>query len=165
MNSPKLNVWCALSKNRLIGPFFFDDDTVNGESYLVMLKSFFIPEVRKLKKVRSIIFQQDGAPPHFTTHVRQFLNQQFSNRWIGRGSPVRWAPRSLDLAPLDLFLWGHVKNQVYKTPAKNMSDLKERIIDEIKSISKVTSMNVFSNIVKRMNFYISVDSGHFEHLL
>ena len=165
MHSPKLNVWCALSKNRLIGPFFFDDDTVNGESYLAMLKSFFIPEVRKLKKVRAIIFQQDGAPPHFATDVRQFLDQQFPNRWIGRGGPVRWAPRSPDLTPLDFFLWVHVKNQVYKTPVKNMSDLKERIINEIKSISKVTSKNVFSTILKRMNLCISVDGDHFEHLL
>jgi hypothetical protein len=28
-----------------------------------MLQNFFIPEARKLHKVRSIIFQQDGAPP------------------------------------------------------------------------------------------------------
>jgi len=65
MNSQKLNIWCALSKNRLIGPFFFDDEIVDGENYLAMLQSFFIPEVRRLKKGRSIIFQQDGAPPHF----------------------------------------------------------------------------------------------------
>ncbi|CAF2265037.1 unnamed protein product [Rotaria magnacalcarata] len=27
MNSPKLNVWCAMSKNKLLGPYFFEDDT------------------------------------------------------------------------------------------------------------------------------------------
>jgi hypothetical protein len=70
MKSPKLNVWCAMSKNHLIGPFFFEDDTVNGENYLTMLQNFFMPEVRKLHKVRSCIFQQDGAPPHFARDVR-----------------------------------------------------------------------------------------------
>ncbi len=72
MKSPKLNVWCAMSKNRLIGPFFFEDDTVNGKNYFSMLETFFIPEVRKLHKLWSILFQQDGAPPHFSTDVRQY---------------------------------------------------------------------------------------------
>ncbi|CAF1482110.1 unnamed protein product [Rotaria magnacalcarata] len=65
MNSPKLNVWCAMSKSKLLGPYFFEDDTVNGANYLLMLETFFIPEIRKLHKLRSAIFQQDGAPPHF----------------------------------------------------------------------------------------------------
>jgi hypothetical protein len=165
MNSPKVNVWCAMSKNRLIGPFFFEGDTVNGEKYLSMLQTFFIPEVRKLRKTRSIIFQQDGAPPHFSSDVRQFLDNHFSDRWIGRGGPILWAPRSPDLTPLDFFLWGHVKNNVYKSPIKDMNDLKTKIEMEIKSITKETLSNVFSNIVKRMNLCISVDGDHFEHLL
>jgi hypothetical protein len=66
----KLNIWCALSKNQLIGPFFYDDGIVNGENDLAMLQSFFISEVRRLKKVLSIIFQQDGALSYFSSNVR-----------------------------------------------------------------------------------------------
>lgn len=50
MNSPKLNVWRALSKKRLVRPFIFDDDIVDGENYLSVLRSFFMLEVRMLKK-------------------------------------------------------------------------------------------------------------------
>ena len=46
-------------------------------------------------------FQHDGAPPHNTRHVREYLNESFPNRWLGRGGPVAWAPRSPDLTPLD----------------------------------------------------------------
>lgn len=46
-----------------------------------------------------------------------------------------------------------------------MFDLKQRIDNEIKSSSKDTLSNVFSNILKRMNLGISVDGDHFEHLL
>ncbi|CAM4845930.1 unnamed protein product [Rotaria magnacalcarata] len=42
MKSPKLNVWWAMSKNRLVGPYFFADDTVNGNNYLSMLQNFII---------------------------------------------------------------------------------------------------------------------------
>mgnify|MGYP001047299604 CR=1 FL=1 len=165
MKSPKVNVWCAMSKNQLIGPFFFEDDTVNGTNYLSMLQTFFLPEVRKLHKVRSILFQQDGAPAHFAIDVRQYLDQHFPNRWIGRGGPIRWAPRSPDLTPLDFFLWGHVKNIIYKSPVKNLIELKTRINNEIKSISKETLCNVFLNIKKRMQLCIESDGDHFEHLL
>ncbi len=165
MNSPKLNVWCAMSRTHLIGPFFFEGDTVNGEKYLSMLQNFFLPEVRRLHKVRSVFFQQDGAPPHFAVDVRQYLDHQFPQRWIGRGGPIRWAPRSPDLTPLDFFLWGHLKNIVYKTPVKDLTELRRRINNEIESISKETLCNVFFNIVKRMHLCVQSDGNHFEHLL
>ena len=165
MKSPKLNVWCALSKNQLVGSFFFEDDTVDGENYLLMLQNFFLPEVRKLHKVRSIIFLQDGASPHFACDVRQYLDHQFPQRWIGRGGPIRWAPHSPDLTPLDFFLWGYLKNIIYKTPIKDLNELKIKINNEIKSISKETLCNVFGNISKRMELCIEVGRDHFENLL
>ena len=33
-------------------------------------------------------FVHDGAPPHFSRVARQFLNQLFANKWIGRGGPI-----------------------------------------------------------------------------
>ena len=165
MKSPKLNVWCAMSKNQLVGEYFFEDDTVNGNNYLSMLQKSFIWEVRKFHKVRSIIFQHNGAPAHFSTDVRQYLDNHFPNRWIGRGGPIRWAPRSPDLTPLDFILWDHVKSNIYKIPVKNLMELKRRINNEIKSISKETLSDVFSNIMKRMDLCISVDGNHFEYLL
>jgi len=147
MKSPKINVWCAMSKHRLIGPFFFQEDTVFAKNYLEMLQGFFIPEIRKLHKVRSAVFQQDGAPAHFSLDVRHYLNNQFPDRWIGRGGPIRWAPRSPDLTPLDFYLWGHLKNNVYKSPIKNLDELKIRIDNEVRSISKRTLSDVFFQIL------------------
>jgi hypothetical protein len=78
-----------MSKYRVIGPFYFQEYTVHGKNYLSMLQDFFIPEIRKLHKVRSVIFQQDGAPAHFSADVRQYFNDQFPDRWIGRGGSIR----------------------------------------------------------------------------
>ena len=69
-----------MSSKRLIGPIFFEGDTVDGPRYLSMLQEFFIPEVRKMKKTRSILFQQDRAPPHFAADVRCFLHKTFPGR-------------------------------------------------------------------------------------
>ena len=72
-------------------------------------------------------FQQGGAPPYYHRVVRDYLDETFANKWIGRGSVNAWPPRSPDLTPLDFFLWGVVKEQVYQSPIRNCEDLKTRI--------------------------------------
>jgi hypothetical protein len=37
-----------------------------------------------------------------------------AGRWIGRGGPIAWLPRSPDLNPLDFFFVGYVKNIFYQ---------------------------------------------------
>ncbi|KAJ4436788.1 hypothetical protein ANN_16920 [Periplaneta americana] len=59
-----------------------------------------------------LIWQQDGAPPHFGVGVRDFLNQQF-HEWIGHRGTTEWPPRSCDLTPCDFSLWGILKNDVF----------------------------------------------------
>ncbi|GFT41032.1 DUF4817 domain-containing protein [Trichonephila clavipes] len=54
--------------------------------------------------LRHMWFQQDGAPSHYARHAREHLDRTFPNRWIGRGGPVAWPPRSPDLSPLDFSL-------------------------------------------------------------
>ena len=115
------------------------------QSTVSMLQEFFIPKVRKM---RSIVFQQDGAPPHFAADVRLFLDKTFPGRWIGRGGLIQGAPRPSDLTPLDFFLWGLLKNVVYLSPCEYLAELKSRIHDEIKSILQKTLFDVFSDISK-----------------
>ncbi|KAJ8961840.1 hypothetical protein NQ318_021455 [Aromia moschata] len=51
-----------------------------------------------------------GAPIHNAVIVRNLLNENFPNCWIGRSSPlIRWPPRSPDITHLDFFLWGTIK--------------------------------------------------------
>ena len=69
----------------------------------------------------------DGAPPRFSRAVRQFLNQRFANKWIGRGDPVAWPARSPDFNPLDFHLWGHLKSSVYATSIEHAEILRYRM--------------------------------------
>ena len=61
-------------------------------------------------------------------------------------------------------LWGYLKNIIYKTPIKDLTELRTRINNEIRSISKKLC-DVLMNIVKRMHLCIESDGDHFEHLL
>uniref|UniRef100_A0AC34FPT4 DUF4817 domain-containing protein n=1 Tax=Panagrolaimus sp. ES5 TaxID=591445 RepID=A0AC34FPT4_9BILA len=110
LHSPKVTVWAAISANGVV--------------------EFFIPEMQNRPYFDTMLFQQDGAPPHFANLTRNLLNEVFPERWIGRGSPnLNWAPRSPDLTPLDFFLWGYVKSKVYAVPIRDLEHLKERIVD------------------------------------
>ncbi|XP_074041538.1 LMBR1-like protein lilipod isoform X2 [Leptinotarsa decemlineata] len=52
----------------------------------------------------NLIVQLDGCSVHYARAVRQWLNEHFPNRWIGRGSSfIEWPPRSPDLTVLDFF--------------------------------------------------------------
>jgi hypothetical protein len=71
----------------------------------------------------------DGAPAHFSRAVRDVLNNIYRNRWIGRGGPTAWPPRSMpDLNPLDFYLWGHVNTLVYAAPVDNEEALHHRVV-------------------------------------
>jgi hypothetical protein len=38
---------------------------------------------------------------HYGEDVQQWLNATNPGRWIGRGGPIAWPPRSPDLTPMD----------------------------------------------------------------
>ena len=48
--------------------------------------------------------QHDGAPPHFSVDVRNYLNASFPDRCIWRGGAIPWPARSPDLIPFIIFM-------------------------------------------------------------
>jgi hypothetical protein len=107
-DSPKVNVWCGLLHDRLIGPIFFAEATVMSSNYLDILENFVYPQLQELQP--AVFFLQDGVPPHWSLIVRASLNQHLPNRLIGRAGPISWPARSPDITPCDFFQWGYVKD-------------------------------------------------------
>ena len=89
-------------------PLFFAEPTIKSDNYLDMLQQYAMPQIQVKNDV---IFKQDGAPPHWGTIVRDYLDETFPKQWIGRdgGDEWRaWPPRSPDLTPHDVYLWGYL---------------------------------------------------------
>ncbi|KAJ8946069.1 hypothetical protein NQ318_009195 [Aromia moschata] len=55
-----------------------------------------------------MFFQQDGCPAHHAVTVRNWLNSEFNEHWIGRDGPILWSPRSPNLTILDFYLLGRL---------------------------------------------------------
>ena len=153
-----------MSSNCIIGPYFFNGN-INAENYVQMLNDFLWPILGRKRLRSKIYFQQDGAPAHYSLLARQWLQEKLSGRWIGRRGPIEWAARSPDLTPLDFFLWGYVKQKVYRHNIKNLDDLRQIITETIKSISSDVLGNVFFETAKRLQLVLDNNGRHIEQLL
>ena len=101
-NTPPLMSWCGLELPvKLSSGHIWN--IYDWKSYLEMLSQWLVPELDK-------ILQQDGAPVHFWTPVREWLNKIFAT-WIGCGGPLIWPPRSPDLT-CDNGLWSYLKENL-----------------------------------------------------
>ncbi|KAJ4452038.1 hypothetical protein ANN_03553 [Periplaneta americana] len=97
----------------------------------------------------------------------QYLDRRFPDRWIGRGGPIAWPPRSPDLNPLDFYLWGHLKSLVYSSPMPDLESLRNRIVacsEDIRNTPGVWD-RVRRSMRHRCEVCIQAGGGHFEHIL
>lgn len=167
----KVMAWCAISKRGIIGPFFFEG-TVTSQVYLNMLETFFIPELRRRRiPLRHQWFQQDGARPHTTNEVLDFLNQKFGNRVISNRFPDRfgggflWPPTSPDLNPCDFYLWGFLKDSVFTTAPRTLDQLRQSIVDCCTLVDAEILDKVMNNFTIRLRAVQNVRGGHIEHII
>jgi hypothetical protein len=112
-------------------------------------------------------FLHDGAPAHFSLTAREHLNNTFPHRWIGRGGPVAWPPRSPDLNPLDFYLRGHLKTLVYSNPIPDVDTLRQRVEQGCAFIRRIDGLceRIRQSLMRRTQLCVAVAGEHFEHLL
>ncbi|GBN36659.1 hypothetical protein AVEN_202654-1 [Araneus ventricosus] len=67
--------------------------------------------------------------------VQQYIRDTFRQQVIRYGGCVEWPSRPPSLNPLDFFLWGYIKQQVYATPPPILQELRNRITDACASVS------------------------------
>ncbi|RCN50166.1 transposase [Ancylostoma caninum] len=156
-NSPGVTVWAGIWSGGVLGPFFFEG-TVTSDSYLEMIKRKVISYV----KAKNLVFMHDGAPAHYSAPVRNYLNENVPNLWIGRGGTIEWPPRSPDLTPPDFFLWGFVKNLVYAEKCHSVSLLKIRIRQAFAEVNVELCQKVCQSVPVRLKKCIDVHGAQTE---
>ena len=99
--------------------------------------------------------------------MRDYLNESFPNRWLGRGGPVAWPPRSPDLTPLHYYLWGHMKTLVYETKVDSRAALHDRIFAaaDRKRNHPNNIVSATQSLLMCAENCIAAGGGHFEQLL
>lgn len=160
-----VNVWCGILGGSIIGPFFFNQP-LNGNVFLDFLQNHLpiLLEDVPLETRRNMFLQLDGCPAHFAVNVRQYLNEMFPNRWIGRGSLFPWPARSPDLTCLDFYLWGRLKDIVFQTEPTTRENMQERIHNAINSLPRIEIEAAVLSTQQRLQLCVEHDGRQFEHL-
>lgn len=166
-SAKSVTVWAGMSKDQLYGPYFFPS-TVTGDSYRAIISEMFIPDiVERLGSIAEVCFQQDGAPAHTAKLTMEFLKSQFGNNVISRNFQHEWPPRSPDLTPCDFYLWGTVKDCVFRAGQFNsVSQMQDAIIAAFNGI-RLQKMEHVRNAIfavpERMQRCIQLDGAQLQH--
>jgi hypothetical protein len=86
----------------------------------------------------------------------------FPVRWIGRGGPILWSPRSPDIMQFHFFLWEYVKDIVCRNPVTSLDKLKLTIVAAIERVTLQMLENTWSEIEYRLDILRATEGGHVE---
>jgi hypothetical protein len=161
-----VNVWVVIVGDIVVGLYLLPD-RLTAQRYRDFLETVLpglLEDVPRAVKQR-LWFQHDGALANCGEDVQQWLNAACPGRWIGRGGPIAWPPRSPDQTPMYFFLWGHLKEQVYAVPPRTIEDLVTRIQSALTGVDANMLRRVRENAVRRTAVCLEMDRGLFEHML
>lgn len=161
-----VNVWAGIIDGFIVGPYLLPQ-RLTGEMYNTFLNEVLLDLLENIpyELRQRMWYQHDGAPPHSTRVVQATLISMFPRRWIGRGGPRQWTPRSPDFNPLDYFFWGLMRSLVYKTTIQSPEDLVARIVAAAGEIAEDQAMirkTVTENMVVRARACIAEEGRQFE---
>ena len=107
-------------------------------------------------------YQQDGATCHTSNASMREFESFFQDRIISKNLCT---PISPDLTPADFFLWGLLKDKVYKNTPHTIEQLKDAIRQEIQAVNVDNLGKVFQNLEKRIRVCFDVKGDQFQHRL
>jgi hypothetical protein len=128
-----------------------------------MLRTSILLAIHALYENEQFYFQQDGAPPHYHRDVRTYLYETMPGQWIGRRGAVEYPPRSPDIAPLDFYVWGTLKDIVYRRKPATLAALREEIEMSCPAITVDTLVTVARSVVRQTQMCLDANGEHFEH--
>jgi hypothetical protein len=113
------------------------------ESYSDMLGDCLMPACDELG-VHLRWFMQNSAPLHYALSVHHWLDENFTDRWIGQRGPMEWSPVSPHISPVDFSVCDYFKSHVYEVKIIIVEHLKEQIQAEVASINLAMLYNIHS---------------------
>ncbi len=130
-----------------------------------MINTFLLPELKKQRRLRNTILQQDGTTCHTTKVSMELLKRSFGSRLISQNSAFAWPLHLPDLSPYDYFLWGYLKSWVYMSKPHTLTQLKEIIRRKITTIQPAMLRNIYENFEKRLENRVNSNGHHLDSII
>ena len=147
---PKMLVWIAISTNGISLPFFAkqQQQAINEKTYLKeCIVKRLIPFIRAYHLNDKVLFWPDLASSHYSNMVTSYLDQN-NIQFVDRHFNPQNCPQT---RPIET-VWSILKNMVYdqEWEAKNINQLKRRIMQKIKKIDINLVQTMFLHIKKQL---------------
>lgn len=171
LHPQKLTVFCAVGYEEIFGPVFIYQ-TVDSDAYEGILTDYLLPAAEDLGWLDgNHWFQQDGAPPHATRENLKIVHRAFGPKVIAlkypdfHGGGLEWPPNSPDLTVCDFFLWGYLKDKVYKNRPKTLDELADAIRKAISEIPADMLRRANEGAEKRLRMCVVTGGHHIENVI
>ena len=170
----KVTVWMGICGNgSILGPFFFNRTLMGMLIWICWMRTS-----SRTWLIFLIINFKMAVSCDFGGHktVLQLTNLSLYEIGFWKSSKgvwslciyhaFEWPPRSPDLTPCDYFLWGYLKDKVYRTPPQDINDLRNKIQDEAELLRGNPALirRVLREMQHRSNLCVVRDGGHTEKL-
>eukprot|EP00033_Pygsuia_biforma_P007327 GCRY01008355.1.p1 GENE.GCRY01008355.1~~GCRY01008355.1.p1 ORF type:complete len:153 (+),score=16.86 GCRY01008355.1:538-996(+) len=148
-------VWGCFARNGQ-GHLVRVEITLNAEKYINLCRQHLKPSFRLIFKgqaIRTLFFQQDGAPCHTARlSLKGFLQQNITL--------LKWPAQSPDLNPIE-HLWDEMERQ-YRSGllAKNPSELWEKLQKIWESLDQTILSELVDSMPLRIQAVIDAKGGH-----
>lgn len=164
LKSPSILIWAMVPYDGRLR-FHIQFGTMNSDQYATILTDIVFPTLNNVR-YQHHMYQQDGASIHWSLIVRHHLNERLPNRWIGRSGPIEWPPRSPDLTVNDFWLWGYLRDNVYREPRPTtLDELSAKCQHFLENIDHIMVKRTFDNFYKRCKLCFNNNGGHIEQFL
>ena len=86
------------------------------------------------------------------------------NAIVSKHGDIPWPPRSPDLTVPDFFLWGYMKDNIFRMKPASVKELKKRIEEDIRSISKSSLESIMNGLPNRMADCVKCKGEHLKKM-
>jgi len=143
------------SEDDVMPPHLFKNkETITKEVYVNVLASVVKSWMETVASGRPYVFQQDGAPAYMSHLVQNWLSDNIDMFW----SKEFWPPNSLDLNPLDYYMWSVVE-RVTKSRHPNVTSLRTAIEAAFADIDSATLQRACERFRWRIEAVIETDGA------
>jgi hypothetical protein len=84
---------------------------------------------------------------------------------ISRFGDIAWPARSPDVTVPDFFLWGFLKDHVFRRRIMTIQELKQATVDEVAAIDEDLQRHAYGNFQTRLQQFVDVNGGHLPYVI
>ena len=150
-----------MSKNEIVGPYFFQLENVTGSKCKRMHGDFF-PDFETTRKAR-----YPNIVVHYTLLKRSktMFGYEAPNSMDGQGWTDFQSFTLSNLTPRDYFLWRKLRDIVYHDISRTADELRTKTGQAIQTMSYYMYLCVHKKMKMRLYFAVRERGGPFESLI